>query len=115
MRFLIAAMLATSLPAQEPATVISSGKGWLGEGHVIKRGKTLTDQTMLTGGAGDGELILECRRGWVQYVCKGEQPCKLLPCVDQTKVTKAIAVSELGLWAHLSDHLFRREIGRAHV
>lgn len=101
--------IALSLFAQsQPPRLVSSGKGWLIDQHLAPRGKTLSEKAVVSGTANDGELIVECPKGWMQYTC-GDK-CQFPPCFDQSdpRVGK-ITVKELGLSSRFLNALVARE------
>jgi len=104
-------LFALSLFAQpQPPLLVSSGKGWLIGGHLTARGKALAEGAVASGTADDGELIVECPKGWMQYTC-GDN-CQFPPCFDKSdtkpRVGK-ITVKELGMGSRFLNALVARE------
>jgi hypothetical protein len=104
-------LFALSLFAQsQPPRLVSSGKGWLIDGHLTTRGTVLPETSVVSGTVNDGELIVECPKGWIQYMC-GDK-CRFPPCFDKTDTKPAvgkITVKELGMGSRFLNALVVRE------
>jgi hypothetical protein len=94
-------LFAVVLMAQNQATVVNAGKGWSYANKILIRGQLIEIdpaqiKPQLAGGKSAGELLLDCPRGLVKYVC--DDKCGIPACADKFHIAHA-NTTEFPPWA----------------